>query len=877
MKKFDFKKAVPHLIAIAVFLIVAVIFCKPALESGVVLKQSDVSGWQGMSQQSFEYKERTGHFPLWVTNMFSGMPGYQIALEGAWSPIGMIDKAFQLWLPQPINFFFLACLGFYFLCICLRVRPYAAILASIAYAYCSFSPIIITAGHNTQMFALGYAPAVLGAAILVFERKYLAGFTLTALFTALQIGQGHQQISYYLLIVMGFMTIAYAIRFLKTAQATHLFKSLGLLLVAGVIGVACNALVLLTVYDFSKESKRGGQLVMDTAVSKDAVKGGKTTGLSKEYAFQWSYGKGETLSLMFPGVMGYGRHIAERDGEVYMFPKMDENSNVVKYMTEKLNVPESQSIDYMSPQLYWGAQPFTNGPVYLGAVICFLFIFGMFYLDNKHKWWILAVAVFGVLLSWGSNLPGFNYFIFDHFPLYNKFRVPTMALVIPQMVAPIVAALVLNKLLDNKDILAWRKFRYGLVATGLVFLGALLFYASSDFSLEDRKRTTEFNKVYNPQDPDVQQKLNELNAAHPPLKDNLLYEGLVLNFKNDPEAQKTAREVVTEVKKDRKALLFSDILRSLLFVLVAAGLIGLYLKSKISATILLVGITVVVMIDLLGFGMKYLNAQSFGSKDDYEQKEFPLSGADEVIRQDKDPNFRVFNMAGGDPFQESRTSYYHKSIGGYHPAKLGIYDDLVAYQLSGSPNVAILNMLNTKYVIQQQGENVVATRNPGALGNAWFVKAVKFVNGPVEEMRAISTFNPKDTAIVDLTFQNLLVGITPADSSSSIQMTAFDNDKISYQVNTTGKHAAIFSEIYYKDWNAYIDGKPADIFKVNYVLRGLVVPPGTHTIEFKFEPALFFTGRAIANVASWLVLILLVGYIAYLLIKKEQNVTPKNK
>ena len=877
MKKFDFKKAVPHLIAIGIFLIVAVIFCKPALESGVVMKQGDIAGWQGMSHQSFEYKERTGRFPLWVTNMFSGMPGYQIALEGAWSPVGVIDHALQLWLPQPINFFFLACIGFYFLCLCLRVRPYAAIVASIAYAYCSFSPIIITAGHNTQMLALGYAPAVLGAAILVFERKYIAGFTLAALFTALQIAQGHQQISYYLFIVMAFMTVAYAIRFVRTNQAPHFLKSVGLLLIAGIIGVASNALTLLTVYDFSKESKRGGQLVMNAAPGSDVVKDGKTTGLSKEYAFQWSYGKGETLSLMFPGVMGYGRHIAERDGEVYMFPKMDENSNSVKYMTETLSVPEAQAIDYMSPQLYWGAQPFTNGPIYLGAVVCFLFIFGMFYLDNKHKWWILAASVFGILLSWGSNLPGFNYFIFDYFPLYNKFRVPTMALVIPQLLFPIMTALVINKLLDNDDALAWKKFKQGLIATGVVFAGALAFYASSDFGMEDRRRTSEFNKVFNPQDPDVQQKMNELNTNFQPLKDNQLYEGLVMNFKNDPEAKKTARDIVTAVKKDRGALLLADIIRSLIFVLIAAALTGFYLRSKINATILIVGITLLTMIDLLGFGMKYLNAKSFGYKDDYEAKEFPLSAADQQILQDKDPNFRVFNMAGGDPFQESKTSYHHKSIGGYHPAKLGIYDDLAAYQLSGSPNVAVLNMLNTKYVIQQQGENVVAAQNPGALGNAWFVNAVRFVNGPVEEMRAISAFNPGDTAIVDAKFQNLISGLTPRDSSAKIEQTAFDNDHITYKTNSSGKHAAIFSEIYYKDWNAYIDGSRAEIFKANYVLRGLVVPAGSHTIEFKFEPSIFFTGKTIANIASWLVFVLLLGFLFYLLKRGDRNETVRHK
>ena len=309
MNQISFKKLLPHLIAITIFLLVAIIFCKPSLESGVILKQGDIAGWQGMSHQSHEYKEQHGHFPLWVTNMFCGMPGYQIALEGYWSPLSVIDKVFQIALPQPINFFFLACICFYFMCICLGIRPFAAIIGSLGFAYSSFSPIIITAGHNTQMLALAYAPAVIGAIILVFDKRYWIGFALTALLTALQIGQGHQQISYYLFLVIGFMTISYMIYFIITKQLPHFFKSFGLVAVAGMIGIASNALVLMTTYDYSKDSKRGGQLVMDVkANAKDNIKDGKTTGLTKDYAFMWSYGKAETWSLMFPGVMGYGTH-----------------------------------------------------------------------------------------------------------------------------------------------------------------------------------------------------------------------------------------------------------------------------------------------------------------------------------------------------------------------------------------------------------------------------------------------------------------------------------------------------------------------------------------------------------------------------------------
>ncbi|MBS1743708.1 MAG: YfhO family protein [Bacteroidetes bacterium] len=871
MKQFNFRKLVPHAVAIGIFLVVTLIFCKPALEPGVMLNQGDVTGWQGMSHQSAEYKAQHGHYPLWATSMFCGMPAYQIFMEGAWSPLSIVNSAFQLWLPKPLNFFFLACISFYFLCICLRIKPYAAIIGAIGFAYASFSPIIITAGHDTQMMALAYAPAVIGAVLLIFDKKYISGFVLTAMLTALQIGAQHQQISYYLFLVLLAMTISYAIRFFRNGEAAHFFKSTGLIAVAGLLGLACNALVLMTSYDYAKESKRGGQLIMDDSQRKhENIKDGKTTGLSKDYAFQWSYGKGETFSLMFPGANGYGLHYSDRDGEPYLFPKLDENSNVAKFFTDKLNVPEDQAINYAmqeSRDIYWGDQPFTSGPVYLGAVICFMFLFGMFYLDNKDKWWILAVSVFGILLSWGSNLPGFNYFMFDHLPLYNKFRVPTMTLVIPQLLFPVIAALTLNKLSETNEEQNRKAFKFAGIAAAIAFISVFAFYVSSDFSKENKQRTAKFNQIYALKDSTMYAKMNELNKAERPLTDNQLYEGMISNLKGAPEAERTAREMVTALRKDRAAFLLADIWRSLIFVLITAGFIALYLKKIIKPALLIAGVSLVAAIDLLGFGMKYLNDKSFSSKDRYEQNEFPLTAADEEILKDKDPNYRVFNTSS---LEESKTSYYHKSIGGYHPAKLGIYDDLMTYQLNGTPNVSVVNMLNAKYIIQHQGDKTQAIRNPEAMGNAWFVKGVKLVNGPVAEMKALDDFSPADTAIIDQQYASLINGITPADSSATITMSSFDNDAISYKTTSNASHVAIFSEIYYKDWKAYIDGKPAPFFKANYVLRGMVVPAGNHTIEFKFEPAVYFTGDKIGMISSWLVAIMALGFVLYSLVVKPK-------
>ncbi len=861
----NFKSLLPHVIAVAIFLLVAVIFCKSGLESGVILKQGDVTGWQGMSHQSYEYKNIHGHVPLWVTSMFSGMPAYQIAIEGAFHPLHYIDKAFQLWLPKPMNFFFLACISFYFLCICFKIKPYAAIAGAIAFAYCSYSPIIITAGHETKMMALAYAPAVIGAVVLLFERKYFTGLVLIMLFTALQVNQGHQQVSYYLFLILLAMTVAYAIQFIKNKELPHLFKSLSIMVVAGLIGVAVSAITLLTVYDFAKESKRGGQLIMDNSTkTHEIIKDGKSTGLTKDYAFMWSYGKAETLTLMFPGVMGYGTHVAERDGEQYVFPKLDENSHLAKFLENKLNVPEDQAANIalqQSTSLYWGDQPFTNGPVYLGAIVCFLFLFGMFYLDNKHKWWILTICFLSILLAWGDNFKAFNYFVFDYFPLYNKFRVPTMILIIPQILFPLIAAMVLNKLSEDDSAHAWNYFKKGLIATGVMFVIAIGFYATQDFSKENIQRTTAFNQIINSNSADAQEKLNQLNATERPSTDNQLYEGMYSSLKETPDAQKKAREFVSSIRQDRASLMLSDVFRSFIFVLLAALVIGLYIKKKYNYNLMFAAVGLLIAIDLLGLGMKYLNKESFESKDSYTENEFPLSNADRVILEDKDPNYRVFNATRG--LDESKTSYYHKSIGGYHPAKIGIYDDLMAYQLNGRPNMDVINMLNTKYIIMQQGNDVVAQRNPEALGNVWFVNAVKFVNGPVEEMKALDEFDPADTAIVDASYKGMIKDFAPKDSNSTIKMSVFDNDAITYKSKSDANHIAIFSEIYYKDWNAYIDGKKVDYFKANYVLRGLEIPKGEHTIEFKFEPTIYYIGDKTSAISGWLVFLLSIGWAVY--------------
>lgn len=880
-----FKKALPHIIAVGIFLIVSVIFCKPALDSSLTLQQSDITQFQGMSHQLLERQKEKGEGALWMTNMFSGMPSYQVTYPYPWSPVVRLHDIFTAFLPKPINFFFLMCISMYFLLLVLKTRPWTAIIGALAFAFCSYTPIALTAGHDTKMFTLAYVPATLAAMILIFDKKYLWGFTLTALFTAMQLGMNHQQINFYFFIIAAIMTVAYFINWVKQKELAHAGKAMGLLLIAAVIGLGVNVLNLWVNADYTKSSKRGGMLVMDKKDSKNDIitKDSRTTGLQKDYAFQWSYGKTESFSLMFPGIMGYGSYYATKDGEQHIFPKLTDKSNLYNQLTEKLNVPEAQAENFTlgaSQQIYWGDQPFTNGPVYLGAIICFLGILGLFLLDGKHKWWILIATVLGILMAMGKNLPGFNYFLFDHLPLYNKFRVPTMTLVIPQILVPILAALTLDNIVTHQqENETWKKLKMGTIATLAIFVIVTGIYFTSDFSAENRSRTKAINEMVQskgtPEQMQAKYNANNNNAAMEGLRDNRFYEEQVLNNGMD---ETTAKAIVSALRKDRAAFLIKDILVSLAYVVVALAFIVLYLKKKITTVILVTGITLAAFVDLVSFGSNYLNSLSFGSKAELEEAPFPMSKADNQILQDKDPNYRVYDMSKGDPFQQSQTSYYHKTIGGYSPAKLGIYDDLITYQLSGTPNPAVLNMLNTKYIIQQgqkQGEEI-AIPNPGALGNCWFVKGVTYVGDAVAEMKALSNLNAKDTAIVDKVYQAKIGNFTAPDSNAYIKQTAFDNDAVKYESNTAAPQLAVFSEIYYKDWNAYVDGKKVDIVKVNYVLRALMVPSGKHNIEFKLEPYAYITGAKLHKFFIWILLALLAGTIIWEAKKKFGNKAEKS-
>jgi hypothetical protein len=811
MNKNLFLKALPHLVALVIFLVVAVIYCRPALE-GKVLQQHDVVQWKAMAQNSFEYKEKYGHFPLWTNGMFSGMPTYQIAMEPD-VPVqpGIFYYLLTLGLPKPISFFFMACVCFYFLSIVLRTNPYIGIIGSLAFAYATYNPVIISAGHETKMNTIAIMPALIGSLILLYERKYWLGGALTALFTCLLIGMNHLQIAYYTFLIVLFMTIGYVIYWIKQKQIKHMLLAGAIALAAGLTGVLCNAVNIFTTSEYAKESIRGGSdLPSQTNTStKD--------GLSKEYALSYSMYKTEPFVMLVPHMYGgsNGLEVSEEESKAI---------DALRQMPQEL----AQQLQY-NLGAYWGGIGVTAGPPYAGAIICFLTLIGFFILNNKHKWWILAVSVLAIMMSWGEYFLGFNSFLLNNLPFYNKFRAPSMIIVVPTFLFCMMAVMTLQKIIsmENKTEL-WDKYKKGLLLTGGVFVVLLLIYFSADFRTES------------------DQNLLSQTASAP------------------DQAKQYIRLFLDAIKDDRKDLFFGSLVRSLLFIAAAAFMIWLSVKKNISKYAVLGVVGLLAFVDVIAIDSKYLNGDNYQDENEY-QVAFTPTPADAQILKDTS-YYRVLdvrqglNVALG--MQGALPSYFHKSVGGYHPAKLSIYQDLIEHQLSKFPqSLPVYNMLNTKYVIQkdQQGQDQVIP-NPEALGAAWFVKAVRFEESAANVMNALNSFTPRDTAVVFSKDRQAVSITAQTDPAATISLLANRNDEVIYQSNSATTGFGVFSEVFYdKGWKAYIDGKEATIVRTNYVLRGLSIPAGQHQIRFEFHPASYYTGETISTIASILVFLALIA------------------
>lgn len=822
MKNSLLKKILPHIVAILVFLVISVLFCKPVLD-GYELNQHDNVSWKGMAQNSFEYKEKTGHFPLWNPNLFSGMPNYQVAMEGK-SVLPDLSKIFALGLPKPMNFFFLACVCFYVLCLVLRIRPVLGILASIAFSFSTYTPVLIAAGHDTQVLATAFMPLLLAGLISIYDKKYWLGLALTTYATYQQIGFNHLQVTYYLAIVAFIITIPYAIKWIKEKDWKHMGIAAGVTILAALIGLGGNALTLKTTSEYARYTMRGGK---DLVITDTSVTATKTKGLDTSYAFEYSLGKAEAVTFIMPNAFGG-----------YSQKRNKEGSNVVKKLGS-LGVQQGDAEQFsQSLGAYWG-KLYTGGPAYLGVLICLLGLVGFVILKTPLRWALLAATVLGIFMSWGKYFPGFNTFLFENLPMYNKFRSPPFAQVIPQLALGISAVLALQQVLFGAPLKKddFKKILY--TAGGLFALLGIMYLTMS------------YSNIYDAE--------------------------LAAGVSQQAGSEDIGRAVIAGLKADRKAMFGGELLRALGIALLGLGILYALYRNWIKGFVAAILLLVISTADITIMSHSYFTNEKepylsmpddrklFVPSDQYTSINFSKTEIDNQLLADKDPNFRVFNMMGtanGSPFSESITSYYHKSIGGYHPAKLRTYQDIIEkYLMTAQPNRNILNMLNAKYIVTRNPQNnqPALLPNPEAFGNAWLVKHVKVVDSRVNAIQDIGTENLKDTAIVDKSFSKDV--IQPQwDSAATIRMTTFDNDAIEYESNSSTPQFAVFSEIYYPaGWNAYIDGKQVSYVNANYVLRGLSLPAGKHTIRFAFEPQAVKKGLSIMFISSILILIAFVG------------------
>ena len=791
MKQLDWKSMIPHYIAIAVFLGISLTYFSPILE-GKKLYQSDKVNYIGMSKEIKDHRAEYGDEPLWTNSMFSGMPAYQISVLYSANLVKHLDKLFQAFLPRPAGFVFLYLIGFYFLLMSLKIDYRIGIVGAVAFAFSSYFFIILEAGHNTKAHAIGYMAPLLASVLMTMRGKWLMGGVLTALFTSLMLNANHLQITYYLVMLLLILGIVKLVEAVKENQLEPYMKSVGVLLLAGLLGASTNITRVLTTYEYGEESMRGkSELTNDLD--------NKTSGLDKDYATAWSYGKAESLTLLIPNFHG-GASQGElgTDSETYKAIKQS---------------PQARTLIKQLP-LYWGTQPFTSGPVYSGAIVCFLFVVGLFLLKGHMRWWVSITTILMLALGWGKNFMPLTEFFLEYFPGYNKFRAVSTTLVIVEFLLPLFGFVALNKLLGDGDKLENQKaIKWGVIITGgLCFMFALMptmffdFVGSSD------------------------EQLKEMGWP------------------------------IDALQSDRASLLISDSWRSLMFILLSAAALWLYLSNTLKKQHVILIFGLLILGDMWTVNKRYLDNEDFKSKRKVAEP-FSPSLADQQILADNDPNFRVFNTAVN-TFNDASTSYYHKSIGGYHGAKLKRYQELIDSHISKG-NMNVLNMLNTKYFIVANQNQKVAQRNTAALGNAWFVNEVQLVASADEELSSLSTINTAEKAVIDTRYSDLVPvweeGIA-IDSFARIQLTDYKANHLTYTATCLKEQLAIFSEIFYdKGWNAYLNGELVPHFRANYVLRAMSIPAGNHHIEFKFEPTTYNTGEKISFVGSAILILILLG------------------
>lgn len=819
------KRFLPDLIAILAFVLLSFAYFFPADMEGRILFQHDSVAGVGAGQESKEYLERTGERTRWTNAIFGGMPTYQMSPSyDSTKVLNWAEKLYRLYLPDYVMLTFMMMIGFYLLLRAFGLSVWLASLGGIVWAFSSYFFILISAGHIWKFITLAYVPPTIAGVVLAYRKKYLLGGLVTAFFIALQILSNHIQMSYYFMFVILFMVVAYFADAYQKKELPHFFKASAVLVLGAAVGACINLSNLYHTYEYSKETMRGkSELKQEVAAAKQT-----SSGLDRDYITAWSYGIGETWSLLVPNVKGGSSSAILSQSKAAM---------------EKAN-PMYGSVYSQFPQ-YFGDQPWTAGPVYVGAFVLFLFVLGCFIVKGPLKWALLGATVFSILLSWGKNLMGLTDFFIDYVPLYNKFRAVSSILVIAEFTIPLLAVLALKEIVGKPAVLKEKESRTALFISLALTAGVALLLAVAPGML--------FSDFVTPR---------EMAA---------LQQGL---------PQEHLMPLVSNMTEMREAIVASDAWRSFFIIVIGCVLLFLYQQQKLKASLMVAGVTLLCLADMWTVNKRYLNDDLFVPKSQRTEA-FVKTQADEIILQDTAQNYRVLNFVGfpGNTFNENNTAYWHKSVGGYHAAKLRRYQEMIDHhimlemeatyrevaQASGrmdsvdASKFRVLNMLNTKYFIFPAGKDgqPVPVVNPYAYGNAWFVDRVQYVKDANEEIAALNTVVPTETAVVDAKFKDALTGWSEGhkDAESVVQLTSYEPNRLTYHVSSAKGGVVVFSEIYYPGWQAMIDGAPVDIARADYILRAMHVPSGSHTIEMWFEPQSIRVTETIAYVALALLVI----------------------
>ena len=831
------KKCLPDAIVIVIFAVISFAYFFVPVSQGKILFRHDSQASVGLGQELTQYEQRTGEVTRWTNSVFSGMPTYQISPSyNSTDGLSAVMSAYHLWLPDYVWFIFAYLLGFYILLRAFNFRQSLAALGSIIWAFSSYFLIIIAAGHLWKVMALAYLPPMIGGVVLAYRGKYLWGFIVTAVFTAFEIKANHVQMTYYYLFIVLFMVIAYLVQAIREKRLQHFFKASGILIAAALIGIAINISNLYHTWEYQKESMRG-----KSELTKANSANQTSSGLDRDYITQWSYGIDETLTLLVPDAKG-GASVPLSQNATAMAKANPEVENMLPQLYEAI------------PQ-YFGTQPGTSGPVYVGAFVLFLFVLGLFIVKTPIKWALLAATALSILLSWGHNFMGFTNFFLDYVPMYAKFRTVASILVIAEFTIPLLAALALKRIVDEPTVLTKNmKYVYASLAlTAGVALAIALMPSMMGPFVSDQER----------------QMLSGIQGMTPDVQNMML----------------------SSIATMRGAMVSADAWRSIVIIIIGVAMLLLFKAQKIKAIYLIVGISALCLIDLWQVDKRYLNDEMFVPKSERDTPQ-QATATDLQILKDKSLSYRVLNFASG-AFNENNTSYFHKSIGGYHPAKLRRYQEMidkyiapemqtamqaiankggVMSEVDGRKLFPILNMLNAKYfIVPLQGNATTSIQNPYAQGNGWFVDKLTYVADANAEYAGVGKIDVSPEAVADKKFEPILGQTQTNDSTARVVLTKYEPNNMTYTVSSTKGGVVVFSEVYYPGWTATIDGQPAELGRVNYILRALNVKAGKHEVVLDFHPTSISTTETIAYAA--LIVLLLAICVAIYSEKKKQKTT----